>query len=113
MLFLHNSYGTPEFPVCGNLVGEDWMENLRWGDTDPSMHFRETNTDPSMHFSKANMDLAMHFRKANMKFLFPVYFQLWVKWVKSWGHAEKVMFSSHFGLACSMPAAYLQRAQGN
>ena len=35
------------------------------------------------------------------------------QWVKSWGHAEKVLFSSHFGLACSMPAACLQRAQGN
>ena len=30
------------------------MKNLRWADTKPSMHFRETNTDPSMHFRKAN-----------------------------------------------------------
>ena len=31
VLFLHNSYGTPEFPDCGNLVGADWMENLNKG----------------------------------------------------------------------------------
>ena len=72
VLFFHNSYGTPEFPDCGNLAGADWMENLRWGDTKPSMHFRETNTDPSMHFRKANTDLSMHFRKANTEFLLPV-----------------------------------------
>ena len=28
VLFFHNSYGTPKFPDCGNLVGADWMENL-------------------------------------------------------------------------------------
>ena len=39
---LHNSYGTPEFPDCGNLVGADWIENLRWANTEPSMHFKET-----------------------------------------------------------------------
>ena len=32
------------------------------------------------------------------------------QWVKSWGHAEKVMFSSH---DLKMPAAGLQRVQGN
>ena len=65
VLFLHNSYGTPDFPDCGNLVGPDWMENLRWANTEPSMFFRETNTDPSMHFRKANTDSSMHFRKAS------------------------------------------------
>ena len=69
MLFFHNSYGTPKFPDCGNLVGADWMENLRWGDTEPSMHFRETNTDPSMYFRKANMDPSLYFRKANTEFV--------------------------------------------
>ena len=48
------------------------MENLRWGDTDPSMHFRETSTNPSMHFRKANTDPLVHFRKANMENLLPV-----------------------------------------
>ena len=74
MLFLHNSYGKPEFPDCGNLVGADWIDNLRWGDTEPSMHFKETNTDPSMHFRKANTDPSMYFRKANTEYLLPVLF---------------------------------------
>ena len=47
----------------------DWMENLRWANTKPSMHFRETNTEPPMHFRKANKDSSMHFRKANTEFL--------------------------------------------
>ena len=71
MLFLHNSYSTPEFTDCGNLVGADWMENLRWCNTEPSMHLRETNTDPSMHFRKANADPSMHFRKTNTRFVAP------------------------------------------
>ena len=65
VLFLHNSYGTPKFPDCGNHVGADWMENLRWASMDPFMHFRETNTDPSMHFRKAHTESSMNFRKAN------------------------------------------------
>ena len=72
MLFLPNSYGTSEFPDCGNLVGADCIGNLRWANTEPSMHFRKTNTDPSVHFRKANTDPSMHFRKANMEFLLPV-----------------------------------------
>ena len=44
VLFLHNRDGTPELPDSGNIVGADWMESLRWGDTEPSMHFREANT---------------------------------------------------------------------
>ena len=56
MLFLHNSYGTLEFPDCGNLVGADCMGNLRWANTEPSMHFRETNMDQSMHFRKDNTE---------------------------------------------------------
>ena len=72
VLFLHNSYGTPEFSNCENLVGTDLMENMMWGDTDPSMHFRETNTDPSMHFRKAIMDPPMHFKKANTEFFIPI-----------------------------------------
>ena len=63
MLFLHNSYGTLEFPDCGNLVGIDCMGNLRWANIEPSMHFRKTNTDPSVHSRKANTDLSMYFRK--------------------------------------------------
>ena len=70
VLFLHNSYGTSEFPYCGNLVGADWMENLRWANKEPSMHFRETDT--SIHFRKANTDPSMHFRKAITEFLLPV-----------------------------------------
>ena len=72
VLFFHNSYSTPEFPGCGNLVGAVWMENLMLGDTNPSMHFRETNTDLSMHFRKTNMDPSMHLRKANTDFFLPV-----------------------------------------
>ena len=72
MLFLHNSYGTSEFPDCRNLVGADCMGNLRWANKEPSMHFRKTNTDPSVHFRKANTDPSMNFRKANDEFLLPV-----------------------------------------
>ena len=57
---LHNSYGTPEFPNCGNQVGADWMENMRRANTEQSMHFTETNTDLSMHFRKANTDTSMY-----------------------------------------------------
>ena len=72
VLFLHNSYGTSEFPDCGNLVGADCMGNLRWANTEPSMHFRKTNTDPSVHLRKANTDPSMQFRKANTEFLLQV-----------------------------------------
>ena len=71
MLFLHISYGTPEFPDCGNLEGTDWMEDRRWANSEPSMHFRETNTDPTVHFRKASTNPSMHFRKANTEFLVP------------------------------------------
>ena len=71
MLFLHNSYGTLGFPDCGNLEGTDWMKDLRWANTESSMHFSETNMDPSVHFMKVNTDPSMHFRKANMDFLVP------------------------------------------
>ena len=70
--FLACSYDTLESHDCGNLVGADWMGNLRWANTEPSMHFRETNTDPSVHFRKTNTDPSMHFRKANKEFLLPV-----------------------------------------
>ena len=72
MIFLHNSYVTPEFPNCGNLVGADCMGKLRWANTEPSMHFKKTNTDPYVHFRKANTDPSMHLRKANTEFLLPV-----------------------------------------
>ena len=68
MLFLHNSNSTLEFPNCRNLVGADCLENLRWANTEPSMHFRKINTDPSKHFGKANMNPPMHFKKANSEF---------------------------------------------
>ena len=79
----HNSYGTQEFPDCGNLVGANWVENLRWDHmepyvpfmwvhTEPSMHFRKANTEPSMHFKKANAEPSMYFRKANTKCSLPV-----------------------------------------
>ena len=57
--FLHKSYCTPEFPDCVNLVGADWMESLRWANTERFMHFRETNTDPSMYFRDANTELLL------------------------------------------------------
>ena len=63
MLFFHNSYVSLEFPDCGNLTGADCMENVRWANTDPFVHFWKTNTDPSVYFRKANMDPSMHFRK--------------------------------------------------
>ena len=44
------------------------MGNLRWANTDPSVHFRKTNTDPSVHLRKTNTDPSMHFRKANTEF---------------------------------------------
>ena len=69
VLFLHTSCGSLEFPNCGNLMGADCMENLRWAKTEPSMHFRETNTEPSMHFRKANTDPSMQFRKPNTEIL--------------------------------------------
>ena len=72
VLFLHNSYGAPEFPNCGNLVGADCMRNLRWANTEPSMQFRETNTNPSVHFRKANTNPSMYFRKDYTEFLLPV-----------------------------------------
>ena len=53
MVFLHNNYVTLEFPDRGNEVGSDWIENMRWANTVPSMDFMETNTDPSMIFRKA------------------------------------------------------------
>ena len=64
VLFLHNTYDTLEIPDCGNLIGADWIKNLRWANTEPFMHFNDTNTEPSMHFRKANTDPSMHFRKA-------------------------------------------------
>ena len=48
------------------------MGNLRWANTEPSMHFRKTITDPSVHFRKTNTDPPRHFRKANTEFVFPV-----------------------------------------
>ena len=68
MLFLHNSYGTPEFSDCGNLEGTDWIEDMRWANIEPS---REINMDPSVHFRKPNTDPSMHLRKANTEFLVP------------------------------------------
>ena len=72
VLFLHNCYGSPEFSDCGHLEGTDWTEDLRWANTEPIMHFRETNTDPSVHFRKANTDPSRQFRKANTELLVPV-----------------------------------------
>ena len=79
MLFLHNSYGTSEFPDCGNLEGEDCMGNLRWANTEPSMYCRKTNTDPSVHFRKANRNPSMHFRKAIRNFWSQFYFKVYSK----------------------------------
>ena len=77
MIFLHNSYGTPEFPNCGNLEGTDWMEGLRWANKEPSMIFRETNTNRSVHFRKANTNLseiqiAGKFQKLLVSCTFPI-----------------------------------------
>ena len=72
MLFLHNNYGTLEFPDCANIVGADCMGNMRWANTETSMHFRKTNTDRSVHVRKANTDPSVHFKKANTGFLLPV-----------------------------------------
>ena len=74
VLFLHNSYSTSAFPDCRNLVGADCMGNLRWANTEQSMHFRKTNMNPSVHFRKANTDPSVHFRKGNTEFLLPVLF---------------------------------------
>ena len=80
LLFLHNSYITTEFPDCGNLVGVDYVENLRWDHmelyiplrwvhTEPSVHLRKANTEPSVHLRKANTERSMHFRRENAEFL--------------------------------------------
>ena len=45
------------------------MQNLRWADTELSIHFRATNMDPSIHFRKAHTDPSMNFWKANAEFL--------------------------------------------
>ena len=68
VLFLHNSYGTPEFPNGGKLEGTDWMESLRWDNTEPSIYLRKTNTDLSVYSRKANTNLFMHFMKAKTEF---------------------------------------------
>jgi hypothetical protein len=60
VLFLHNSYGTSDFPNCGNLVGADCMGNLSWANMEPSMHFRKTNMNRSVHFRNANTDLSFY-----------------------------------------------------
>ena len=81
LFILHNSYGTPEFPDSGNLLGADWVENLKWDHTEPhvpfgwvhtelSMHFRKGNTEPSMHFREANTEPSMHFRRDITEFLY-------------------------------------------
>ena len=59
-------------PQLWKSTGANWMENLRWANTEPSMHFKETNMDPSMHLRKPNTDPSIHFRKANADFLHPV-----------------------------------------
>ena len=56
-------------------LGADCMGNLRWANTEPSMHFRKTTTDPSAHFRKDNTDPSVHVRKANTEFLLPVLLQ--------------------------------------
>ena len=76
VLFLHKSYGTPEFPDCGNLVGADGMENMRWANMEPFIHFRETNTDPSMHFRKANRIHPCILGRPIQMFCFQFYSQL-------------------------------------
>ena len=64
MLFFHNSNGQQNSPSV-----EFWWEkiegNLRWANTEPSMHFRRANTEPSMHYRKANTEPSMHYRRAN------------------------------------------------
>ena len=60
--FLNNSYGTQEFPGCGNLVG---VGNLRWDNTEPYLPFRWVHREPSLHFRKANKEPSMHFGRDN------------------------------------------------
>ena len=78
--FLHNSYGIPVFPDCGNLVEADYVKNQRWYHTkpyvpfrwvltEPSVHFRQAYMEPSMHFRKTNMEPSMQFRRGNTEFL--------------------------------------------
>ena len=64
VFFLHNSYGTPKFADCGNVVG---VENLSWDHTEPYIPFRWVHKELSEHFRKANAELFMHFRKVNME----------------------------------------------
>ena len=59
------SYGIQEVFDRGNLVGAEWAN------TEPSMHFMETDTDPLMHFRKANTDPSMYFRRAITIFFTP------------------------------------------
>ena len=84
VLFLHNSYGSSEFPDCGNLVGADCMGNMRWANTEPSMHFRKTNTDPSVHFRKANTDCLLLVLLPTPNFTSKFNFQHYYQFVTSW-----------------------------
>ena len=70
-----------EFLDCANLVGSDWVGNLKWYHTEPyvpfrwvhtkpSVHFREANTEQSIHFRKVNTEPSMHFRRDNRELLF-------------------------------------------
>ena len=69
LLFLHNCHGTPEFFDCWNLVGADWVGNLRLDHMEPSVHLRKANTEPSMHFRKGNRKQSMPFTRDHAEFL--------------------------------------------
>ena len=64
LLFIHNSNGQQH-----SLSVELWWEkiegNLRWANTEPSMHFKRAKPEPSMDFRKANTEPSLHFRKTN------------------------------------------------
>ena len=62
LLFFHNSYGTPEFPYCGNLVEADWVGNLRRDHTELYVQFSWVHTEALMYFRKGNMNPSMHLR---------------------------------------------------
>ena len=62
--FCHNSNGqqiSQSVEFCWSII----EENMRWVNTELSLHFRMANTEPSMDFRRANTEPPVHFRRAN------------------------------------------------
>ena len=100
LLFLHVSYGTPEIPDCGSLVGADWAGNMRWDHTEPDVPFRWVHTEPYVPFRWVNTEPdvpirwvhtepSMHFRKEPPRFV-----AIFYRWGKTNCRETKTSFFS-------------------